>query len=97
MARQTTWNLPSLVDAFVQTVNSQPREPESLDEVPLFLRENATHSQSEILDSWTSWRIVTRDNSDRIEELRSEPGKRFLRRSSTSWPTTRSRRSNVVR
>jgi hypothetical protein len=77
MAKQTTSNLPSLVDAFVQTVNSQPREPQRLDEVPLFLRENANDSQPEILDGWTSWCIVKRDNSERIEELQNRTGKPF--------------------
>ena len=77
MAKQMTSNLPSLVDAFVRTVNSQPREPERLDEVPLFLRENGDDSQSEILDGWTSWRIVKHDNSELIEELQKRTGKPF--------------------
>jgi hypothetical protein len=95
MARQTT--SPSLVDAFVQKINSQPREPERLDEVPDFLRENTTDkSQSEVGDGWTSWHIVRRDNSTRIDELQKQTGKPFLRPSTTSWPTTRFRHLNSV-
>jgi hypothetical protein len=76
MARQTT--SPSLVDAFVQKINSQPREPERLDEVPEFLRENTTDkSQSEVGDGWTSWHILRRDNSTRIDELQKQTGKPF--------------------
>ena len=39
MAKKTTFDLPALVDAFVQKINTDPREPAHLDEVPEFLRE----------------------------------------------------------
>lgn len=72
-----TSNVPSLVDAFVQRINSQPREPEPVDEVPAFLRENANGWQSEVLESWTSWHIVRCDNSSRIDDLHKRTGWQF--------------------
>ena len=70
--------LRSLVDAFVESVNSQPREPERTDEVPAFLRKNvAEDSSSGVTEGWTGWRIVRRDNSTRIGELQKRTGRRF--------------------
>ena len=71
-------DLPLLVDAFVRKVNSQPREPEPVDEVPAFLRAPAaTDSVSETLEAWTGWHIVKCDNSERIAALQNRTGKRF--------------------
>jgi hypothetical protein len=78
MARKPTPNLPLLVDAFVQKINSEPREPEPVDEVPEFLRENtADDSSSKPTDGWTSWHVVRRDNSTRIEQLQQRTGRPF--------------------
>lgn len=77
MAMQTTSNLPSLVEAFVQKINSQPREPEPLDEVPAFLRENTNDPHSEGINGWTNWRIVKCDNSTRLDELQKRTGTPF--------------------
>jgi len=78
MAGQSVSNLPSLVDAFVQKINSQPREHQPVDDVPEFLRDDATDdSQSGDSDGWTGWHIVGRDNSTRIDELQSKTGKPF--------------------
>jgi hypothetical protein len=78
MARKSVPDLPLLVDAFVQKINSQPREPESVDEVPVFLRTNAVaDSLPESLDGWTGWHIVKRDNSKLIEDLQKRTGKPF--------------------
>ena len=77
MARPTP-NVPALVDAFVQTINSERREPESVDEVPEFLREDTSRdSSSNHLDGWTSWRVVRRDNAARIEQLQQRTGRPF--------------------
>ena len=46
MAWQTTSNLPSLVDAFVHKINSQPREPEPL-AIPYASTATAEESKSE--------------------------------------------------
>ena len=71
-------DLPLLVDAFVQKINSQPREPEPIDEVPAFLRANAvTDSLPEPLEGWTGWQIVKCDNSARIDALRNRTEKPF--------------------
>lgn len=48
MAKKTTFELPALVDAFVQKINSDPREPESVDDVPDFLRESATDDPASV-------------------------------------------------
>ena len=71
-------DLPLLVDAFVQKINSQPSEPEPVDEVPAFLRANAvTDSLPETLEGWTGWQIVRCDNSARIDALQNRTGKPF--------------------
>src|SRR5215467_11400844 len=75
MERKPTPNLPSLVDAFVQKINSNPREPEPFDEVPEFLRES--DPAFEPINLWTSWRVVRGDNSARIKELEQQTGKPF--------------------
>jgi hypothetical protein len=62
-------NIASLVDAFVATINGEPREPEPLEDVPEFLREETPDGPSEVLEGWTSWRIVKRDNSADIDRL----------------------------
>ena len=68
----------TLVDAFVEKVNTEPREAESPDEVPEFLRERpAGESEWDPLSDWTSWRIVRRDNSARIDELQQRTGHPF--------------------
>ena len=78
MARKTTFDLPAVVDAFVRKINSDPREPARLDEVPEFLRESAADDPaSEPTDGWTSWRVVRRDNSTRIDELEKRTGSQF--------------------
>jgi hypothetical protein len=78
MPRKSVPDLPLLVDAFVQKINSQPREPEPVDEVPAFLRANAvTDSLPETLEGWTGWQIVKCDNSARIEALQNRTEKPF--------------------
>ena len=70
MAKKATFDLPALVEAFVQKVNSKPREPQSVDEVPGYLRESAAGDPaSEPIEGWTNWRIVKRDNSTEIAQL----------------------------
>lgn len=77
-AKKTTFDLPALVDAFVRKINSDPRQPGRLDEVPEFLRESAADDPaSEPTDGWTSWRVVRRDNSTRIEQLEKQTGSPF--------------------
>jgi hypothetical protein len=67
-----------LVDAFVRKINSQPREPEPVDEVPAFLRAAAVaDSLPETLVGWTGWRIVQCDNSARIDALQNRTGTPF--------------------
>ena len=68
--------VPKLVDAFVERVNSEPREAQPLAEVPESLRE-ASSERYEIPDNWTGWRIVRSDNRDRIEVLQTRIGRRF--------------------
>jgi hypothetical protein len=77
MARTTTDDVASLVDAFVERINAQPREPKALDEVPPFLRENADDSQPDVIDGCTNWRIVKCDNSRRLDELQKRTGRSF--------------------
>jgi len=68
----------TLVDAFVEKVNTEPREAEPPDEVPAFLREKpAGQSEWGPLSDWTSWRIVRRDNAARIDELEQRTGHTF--------------------
>src|SRR5262245_51097628 len=78
MAKKASFDLPALVEAFVHKINSDPREPGRLDEVPEFLRESAADDPaSEPNDGWTSWRVVRRDNSTRIEQLEKQTGSPF--------------------
>jgi hypothetical protein len=78
MAKKPTFDMPALVDAFVKRINSDPREPECVDAVPEFLRENAADdSFSEPIEGWTNWHVVKRDNSTRIEELQRQIGSPF--------------------
>lgn len=78
MARESAPDLPLLVDAFVQKINSQPRDSESVKEVPVFLRATAVaDSQPETQEGWTGWRIVKCDNSARIDALQNRTGKPF--------------------
>jgi hypothetical protein len=65
----------SLVDAFVQKVNSEPRETQPPDVVPEFLRETTVEeSDGEASIGWTDWRIVKHDNLARIDELQKRIG-----------------------
>ena len=68
--------VPKLVDAFVERINSEPREVQPLAEVPESLRE-ASPERYEIPDDWTGWRIVNSDNRDRMDVLQRRIGKRF--------------------
>jgi hypothetical protein len=78
MAKNTMSDLPALVDAFVRKINTDPREPEHLDEVPAFLRQSAADDPaSEPSDGWTRWRVVRRDNSTQIEKLQERTGTPF--------------------
>lgn len=78
MAKKPTFDVPALVDAFVQKINRDPREPEPVDEVPEFLRDKAADDPlSEPIDGWTHWRVVRRDNSARIEQLEKQTGRPF--------------------
>ena len=59
-------------------VNTEPRDVESPDEVPEFLRERpAGQSEWDPLSDWTSWRIVRRDNSARVNQLQQRTGRPF--------------------
>jgi hypothetical protein len=70
--------IATLVDAFVEKVNSQPREPMRFDEVPEFLREGMPEALRERIPvDWTSWRIVKSDNSASIDALQNRLGRRF--------------------
>jgi len=71
-----TLSVPTLVDAFVERINSEPREAQSCDEVPESLRE-ASSERDDIPDDWTGWRIVRSDNRERIQALQSRLGRRF--------------------
>jgi hypothetical protein len=64
-------NVTDLVDAFVEKVNTSPREPEQIADVPEFLR------QGEIDGDFTDWRIVRRDNITSIRALQNRLGLRF--------------------
>ena len=66
----------SLVDAFVERINSEPREAQPLAEVPESLRE-ASSERYDLPDDWTGWRVVSADNRDRIEVLQARIGRRF--------------------
>jgi hypothetical protein len=68
-------NITTLVDAFVEKVNVQPREPMPFDDVPEFLR--ADLPEAPIPDNWAGWRILKRDNSVFIESRQRKLGKRF--------------------
>ena len=66
----------TLVDAFVERINSEPRSAEPVERVPESLRE--VHSgPHDIPDDWTGWRIVRSDNRDRMEVLQDRIGRRF--------------------
>ena len=70
--------LPSLVDAFVQKINMQPRSPEVVEEVPAFLRRYALDARvTELSSRFTDWHIVKRDNSSRIDNLQNRMGRTF--------------------
>ena len=64
----------SLVDAFVQKVNTEPRETHSPDEVPEFLRQTIDDANGMMADLSTDWKIVTHDNTARIDELQRRTG-----------------------
>ena len=65
----------TLVDAFVNKVNSEPREPLWPEQVPVPLREDGAYVWYP--DVQTGWRILADDNSDRIAALQSRIGRRF--------------------
>jgi len=67
----------SLVDAFVQKVNTEPRETQSPDEVPAFLRDTSDGSDGEAVGICTDGKIVRRDNLARIDELQRRTGRPF--------------------
>jgi hypothetical protein len=70
--------IASLVDAFVQRVNSRPRQHESMEKVPEFLREESTESSADgPIEGWTSWRIVRRNNAACVDELEKQVGRPF--------------------
>jgi len=65
----------TLVDAFVNKINSEPREPLPTEEVPAPLREDGDYVWHP--DIHTGWRIVADDNSERIAILQHRIGRRF--------------------
>jgi hypothetical protein len=68
----------SLVDAFVERVNSEPRQLESVAEVPAFLREEVPESlRHTVPEDSTGWRVVRCDYSARIDELQIRTARRF--------------------
>lgn len=78
MTRKFQPDLPSFVDAFVEKINSQSREPQPVKEVPAFLRANVvTDSLPQPVDGWTDWHVVKCDNSARIDALQNRTGTPF--------------------
>jgi hypothetical protein len=71
-----TLPLPALVDAFVDKINSEPRELLPCDEVPESLRE-ASSVPDQMPDDHTEWRIVRSDNRERIQLLQDRIGQPF--------------------
>ena len=71
-----TLTVRTVVDAFVDKINSGLRELQPCDEVPESLRE-ASSERDGVPDSWTEWRIVSADNRERIELLQDRIGRRF--------------------
>ena len=71
-----TMTVPALVDAFVDRINTGPREGQPLDEVPESLREPASDGY-DASDDWTGWRIIRSDNRERIEVVQDRIGRRF--------------------
>jgi hypothetical protein len=71
-------SVDSLIDAFVQHINGQPREAFNIEDVPAFLREETTGDPKlDALDFLTGWRIAKLDNSARIAELQRRAQKPF--------------------
>jgi hypothetical protein len=68
-------SVSALVDAFVDKVNSEPREEEPVAEVPLLARDNPAEWTED--DGFTGWRIVKFDNANRMEDLQKRLGRRF--------------------
>ena len=68
--------MPQLVEAFVDKINSGPRDLEPCDEVPASLRV-ASDQGNGIGDDYTEWRIVREDNRERMEGLQQRIGRRF--------------------
>ena len=66
----------ALVDAFVERINSAPRELQPCDEVPESLREAAS-VPGQMPDDYTEWRIVRTDNRERIQLLQERVGRAF--------------------
>ena len=71
-----TLTVPTLVDAFVDKVNSEPREVLPCDEVPESLRE-ASSVPDQMPGDHTEWRIVRTDNRERIQLLQDRLGRPF--------------------
>lgn len=71
-----TLTAPALVDAFVDRINSGPREMLSSEEVPESLRQ-VSSVPDQIPVGHTEWRIVREDNRERIEALQARAGRRF--------------------
>jgi hypothetical protein len=63
--------ITDLVDAFVEKVNTSPREPEPVADVPEFLRDG------EVDSGFTDWRIVRKDNLTSVRALQDRLGLRF--------------------
>ena len=68
--------VPTLVEAFVDKINREPREVLPCDEVPESLRE-ASSGPDQMPDDYTAWRIVRTDNRERIQRLQERLGRPF--------------------
>ena len=68
--------VPTLVEAFVDKVNGEPRDALPCDEVPESFRV-VTSVQDQLPDGYTEWRIVRADNRDRIQRLQDRLGRPF--------------------
>src|SRR3954467_10957068 len=89
MAKNTTFDLPAVVDAFVCKINGDPREPGRLDEVPEFLREIAADDRP--LNQPTGGPVGASSGATTpLGSMNSKSGREasFLLRFSTCWPTT---------
>ena len=76
MCNHFLMDVQALVDAFVERINSGPRDLQSCDEVPESLRE-ASPVPDQMPDDHTEWRIVRADNRERILRLEDRIGRVF--------------------